>query len=407
MTRSEITFLFTDIQDSTGLVRELGDRFQTVLADSRAILRSAVDVAGGRSVDCRADEFFAVFSDPRQAVVAALAAQRALVGHSWPDGADVRIRMGLHTGIATSDEQRDFVGLEVHRAARIAAAGHGGQVVMSEKTAALAGAPVRDLGLYQLDGLPEPERVFQLVDDGLPSEFPPLRCRRRCDGRQIRVALADDSVLVREGIARLLEEADIDVVAQAGTPDDLLREVETHEPDVAVVDIRMPPSGSDEGVRAAKEIRRRFPKVGVILLSQLLEPTYAIELIGDDANGVGYLQKDRVGDVAEFTDAITRVAGGGSALDPALVAELIPTSASSLSERDREILGLIAQGRSNEAIAERLFVPAAVAQREVASVLERVGLPAGAAERDRVPAVLTHLVGRRVGLGRAAVESAA
>jgi DNA-binding NarL/FixJ family response regulator len=279
--------------------------------------------------------------------------------------------------------------------------------VMSEKTAALAGAPVRDLGLYQLDGLPEPERVFQLVDDGLPSEFPPLRCRRRCDGRQIRVALADDSVLVREGIARLLEEADIDVVAQAGTPDDLLREVETHEPDVAVVDIRMPPSGSDEGVRAAKEIRRRFPKVGVILLSQLLEPTYAIELIGDDANGVGYLQKDRVGDVAEFTDAITRVAGGGSALDPALVAELIPTSASSLSERDREILGLIAQGRSNEAIAERMFVPAAVAQREVASVLERVGLPAGAAERDRVPAVLTHLVGRRAGLGRAAVESAA
>jgi DNA-binding NarL/FixJ family response regulator/class 3 adenylate cyclase len=407
MTDREITFLFTDIQDSTGIVRELGDRFQTVLADSRAILRSAVDVAGGRSVDCRADEFFAVFSDPRQAVVAALAAQWALIGHSWPDGADVRIRMGLHTGIAASDEQRDFVGLEVHRAARIAAAAHGGQVVMSEKTAKLADAPVRELGLYELEGLPEAERVFQLVDDGLPSEFPPLRCRRRCDGREIRVALADDSVLVREGIARLLEEAGIEVVAQAGTADDLLREVERQKPNVAVVDIRMPPSGRDEGVRAAKEIRRRFPKVGVILLSQLLEPTYAIELIGDDAIGVGYLQKDRVSDVAEFTDAIGRVAGGGSALDPALVDELIPAAADWLAERDREVLGLIAQGRSNEAIAERLFVPAAAAEREIANVLEKVGLPPDASERDRVPAVLTRLVGRRTGLRRTAVGSAA
>jgi DNA-binding NarL/FixJ family response regulator/class 3 adenylate cyclase len=407
MTRREITFLFTDLQNSTGLVRELGDRFQEVLSDSRTILRSAVDAAGGRSVDCRADEFFAVFDDPRQAVVAALAAQWALIGHEWPNGADVRVRMGLHTGTAASDEQRDFVGLEVHRAARIAAAGHGGQILVSEKTATLADAPVRDLGLYELDGLPEAERVFQLIDDGLPSEFAPLRCRRRCDGRRIRVALADDSVLVREGIARLLEEADIEVVAQAGRPDDLLEEVERHEPDVAVVDIRMPPSGRDEGVRAAREIRRRFPGVGVILLSQLLEPAYAVELIADDAVGVGYLQKDRVADLAEFTGAIARVAEGGSALDPALVAELIPTATNGFSKRDREVLALIAQGRSNEAISERLFLPAGVAEREIAAVLAKLGLPPEAGEQDRVAAVLTHLVGRRTGLRPLEVESAA
>jgi len=403
MTRREITFLFTDIQDSTGLVRELGDGFQTVLSDSRTILRSAVVAAGGRSVDCRADEFFAVFTDPRQAVVAALAAQWALLGHPWPNGADVRIRMGLHTGVAASDEQRDFVGLEVHRAARIAAAGHGGQVLVSERTAALANAPVRDLGLYELDGLPEPERVLQLVDDALPSEFPPLRSRRRCDGRRIRVALADDSVLVREGIARLLEEADIEVVAQAGTPDDLLREVELREPDVAVVDIRMPPSGRDEGVRAAQEIRRRFPQVGVILLSQLLEPAYAIELIADDAVGVGYLQKDRVTDVDEFTAAINRVAAGGSALDSELIADLLPSAAGALSARERDVLALVAEGRSNQAIAERLFVPAASAEREIAAVLEKVGLEPTSSERDRVPAVLTHLVGQRAGLRRRVV----
>jgi DNA-binding NarL/FixJ family response regulator len=169
----------------------------------------------------------------------------------------------------------------------------------------------------------------------------------------------------------------------------------------------MPPSGRDEGVRAAREIRRRFPDVGVILLSQLLEPAYAVELIADGAVRVGYLQKDRVSDVEEFTAAIARVAEGGSALDPALVAELVPSATNVLSERDRAVLSLVAQGRSDEAIAARLFLPAAAAEREIAAVLEKVGLPADTNERDRVPALLTHLVGRRAGLRPTALEPAA
>jgi DNA-binding NarL/FixJ family response regulator len=185
----------------------------------------------------------------------------------------------------------------VHRASRISSAGHGGQVLLSPRTAELAGCDVQDLGRYELAGLPEPEQVFQLVADELPSEFPPLRRARRVDDRRLRVSLADDSVLLREGIARLLEEAGMLVVSQAGTGDELLEQVSAFRPDVAVVDIRMPPSGSDEGLRAAKTIRRLFPGVGVLLLSQALEPAYARELLATGDEGVGYLLKDRVADM--------------------------------------------------------------------------------------------------------------
>ncbi len=393
----ELTFLFTDIQDSTGLVRELGERYVDVLNDSRSLLRSAVEAEGGRAVDCRADEFFAVFADPRSAVAAALAAQRALVAGRWPDGPAVRIRMGLHTGIASPDGVDDFLGLDVHRAARIAAAGHGGQVLVSERTAALADARVRDLGDFQLDGLPQPERIFQLLDDDLPSEFPALRCRRRCDERRIRVALADDSVLVREGIARVLEEAGMEVVAQAGTAGDLLRHVETHAPEVAIVDIRMPPSGTDEGLRAAHEIRRRFPRVGVLLLSQLLEPVYAVELLAGGTEAVGYLLKDRVGDLDEFAAAVERVADGGSALDSAIVADLLARAEGDtvepLTERERDVLALLAEGRPTGAIAAKLFVPVATAEAAVASVLGKLGVPATLTPAERSRALLLRLAG--------------
>ena len=192
-------------------------------------------------------------------------------------GAAVRVRMGLHTGIAT-DTGDGLVGLDVHRAARIASAGHGGQV-LSGRTVVLADATARDLGCYELSGLPEPEHVFQLVGEGLPTDFPPLRRARRIDDRRLRVVLADDSALVRGGIARLLEDLEMNVVAEAGNGDELLEQIAATRPDVAVVDIRMPPSGSDEGVRAAKAIRRLYPGTGVLLLSQAVEPAYARELL--------------------------------------------------------------------------------------------------------------------------------
>ena len=316
----KITFLFTDIEGSTRLVRELGDTYADVLTESREVLRACVVGAGGRPVDFRADELFAVFDCPKKAVSGALAAQRALAAHEWPAGADVRVRMGIHTGTAAPDGDDNFLGLDVHRAARIAAAGHGGQILLSAETAAEVEVPVADLGVYELAGLPNAERLFQVLADDLPVDFPALRCRRGASDARLRVVLADDSVLIREGIARVLEEAGMRVVAQAGTPDELLAAVETTETDIAVVDIRMPPSGSDEGLRAAQTIRRRFPGVGVLLLSQVLEPRFAAELVADGSEGVGYLLKDRVSDIEEFAAAVERVAEGGHALDPALVA---------------------------------------------------------------------------------------
>jgi DNA-binding NarL/FixJ family response regulator/class 3 adenylate cyclase len=400
MTRTdELTFLLTDIEGSTCLVRDLGEKYADVLGDSRALLKEAIENHGGRVVDCRADESFAVFTSARDAVAAALTAQRALVAHAWPDGASVRIRMGLHTGTAASDGDDDFVGLDVHQAARISSAAHGGQVLVSAKTAAVSEAPVRDLGAYELAGLEEPARIFQVLAEDLPSEFPALRSARRCDRRRLRVALADDSVLVREGIARVLEEAGMEIVAQAGTAEDLLRHVEVHEPDVAIVDIRMPPTGTDEGLRAGREVRRRFPTVGVLLLSQLLEPVYAVDLLVDGADGVGYLLKDRVGDLDEFAAAVHRVAAGGCAVDSAIVSNLLHRfgdggGADPLMQREREVLALLAQGHASEEIAARLFVPLATVEDAVARVLTRIGLPASLAPAERPVAVLLHLVGR-------------
>jgi class 3 adenylate cyclase/CheY-like chemotaxis protein len=314
MSEQELTFLFTDIERSTALVRGLGSDYRKVLAETRSLLRRALGGHGGREVECRADESFSLFKSASDAVEAAAEAQRALLATKWPGGAAVRIRMGVLTGTAV-DSGDGLVGIDVHRAARLSAAGHGGQVLLSERTVEITGANVRDLGLYQLSGLPEPERLFQLVADGLPVDFPPLRLATRVDDDRLRVVLADDSMLVRDGIARLLEEAGIRVVAQAGSGEELLEQVAATRPDVAVVDIRMPPTGSDEGVRAARAIRRQHPETGVLLLSQDLVPAYARELLEESDEGVGYLLKDRVADIVEFAEALRRVADGEVVLD--------------------------------------------------------------------------------------------
>jgi DNA-binding NarL/FixJ family response regulator len=212
----------------------------------------------------------------------------------------------------------------------------------------------------------------------------------------MRIVVADDSVLLREGVVRLLEEAGSEVVAQSGTAEDLLRHVAMHNPDVAIVDIRMPPTQTDEGLRAAKEIRERFPEVGVLVLSQYVEPAYAMELLGENAEGVGYLLKDRVSDIDDFCAAVKRVGEGGSALDPAVVSELVgrrrkndPLEA--LTPREREVLELMAEGRSNQAISERLFITLRAVEKHVTSIFSKLGLPAAAQDHRRVLAVLAFL----------------
>jgi DNA-binding NarL/FixJ family response regulator len=212
----------------------------------------------------------------------------------------------------------------------------------------------------------------------------------------VRVVLADDSILLREGIARLLEDAGFEVVGQAGTADELLLKVRSYSPDVAVVDIRMPPTHTDEGLHAAREIRSKHPDVGVLVLSQYIEPAYAMDLLAESAEGVGYLLKDRISDVDEFASAVRRVAEGGSALDPAIVSQLVgrrrgDDPIDSLTPREREVLELMAEGRSNAGIAERLVVTERAVEKHVTSIFGKLRLPAAAADHRRVLAVRAYL----------------
>jgi DNA-binding NarL/FixJ family response regulator len=203
-------------------------------------------------------------------------------------------------------------------------------------------------------------------------------------------------VLLREGVVRLLEEAGMEVVGQAGDAEDLLRKVRAHKPDVAVTDVRMPPTHTDEGLRAAREIRSELPDVGVLVLSQYVEESYAMELLADNAEGVGYLLKDRVSDIDAFVDAVRRVADGGSALDPQVVSQLLGRKRADdplqeLTPREREVLGLMAEGRSNSAIAGELVVTERAVEKHVTSIFGKLELPATGQDHRRVLAVLAYL----------------
>ena len=203
-------------------------------------------------------------------------------------------------------------------------------------------------------------------------------------------------MLTREGIVRVLADAGLEVVGQAGEVEALLRAVASTDPDCAIVDIRMPPTNTDEGLQAARAIRERFPGVGVLVLSSYVEPGYAVELLGENTEGVGYLLKDRVADVDDFAAAVRRVAQGGSALDPAVVAQLVGRRRSDdpldeLTPREREVLGFMAEGRSNAGIALRMVVTERAVEKHVTSIFSKLGLPAASQDHRRVLAVLAFL----------------
>jgi DNA-binding NarL/FixJ family response regulator len=212
----------------------------------------------------------------------------------------------------------------------------------------------------------------------------------------VRVAIAEDSVLLREGLARLLQEADFDVVARCEDAQDLLVKVRSFLPDVAIVDIRLPPTHKDEGLQAALEIRKRHPGMGVLVLSQYVEVGLALTLLAESAEGVGYLLKDRIGDVKEFVSAVRRVARGGSALDPIIVSTLLARQRtddpiSQLTPREREVLELMATGSSNQGIADRLVITLRAVEKYVSSIFSKLGLPSTGSESRRVLAVLLYL----------------
>ena len=213
----------------------------------------------------------------------------------------------------------------------------------------------------------------------------------------MRVALADDAVILREGLSRLLEEAGFEVVGLAADAEALLELIERTQPDVAIIDIRMPPTHTDEGLRAAKIIRERWPEIGILVLSQHVNTRYALELLSTGTDGVGYLLKERVSDLNELTSSVNRVGHGGSVLDPAVVGELVgrrrqgDNPLERLTDREREVLALIAEGRSNHAIAERLFVTEHTIEKHIKNILGTLSLPQSPDDHRRVLAVITYL----------------
>jgi DNA-binding NarL/FixJ family response regulator/class 3 adenylate cyclase len=397
-----VTFVFTDIEGATRLVAQLRERYGDVLAEHRRIVRETFSRHGGEEVDTQGDAFFYVFRRARAAAEAAAEAQRALSAHEWPEGVDLSVRMGMHTGESVSEE--GYHGLGVHRAHRIMAAGHGGQVLLSQATASvlsddqLDGLTVRDLGQHRLKDLERPERIHQLEIEGLPSQFPALRTGEG-DGvsqHPVRVVVAEDSTLFREGLVRLLAEAGVEVVGEARNDHELRTVVERERPDVAIVDVRMPPTQTDEGTRTAKELKAQQPELGILVLSQVVETKHALDLFSEWPEGFGYLLKDRVSNVDEFLDAVRRVGAGGTAIDPEVVGQLMGRRRErdplgELSPREREVLSLMAEGLSNRGICERLFLSPKTVETHVNSIFTKLRLAPAPDDHRRVLAVLAFL----------------
>jgi DNA-binding NarL/FixJ family response regulator len=298
--------------------------------------------------------------------------------------------MGMHTGEPVALED-DLHGRTVVKAARIADLAHGGEVLVS--------GIVRELA--ETDADLEEEIWFE---ESREVELRGLRGRhlvlaaqwQRADKGPIRVVIADDSAIVRDGVAALLRECGVHVAGLASDPESLYREIERHRPDVALVDIRMPPTGTNEGLVAAEHIGREYPEVGVLVLSQYLELAYALRLVEGQEARRGYLIKDRVGEIETLLDAVRRVAHGGCVVDPEIVERLVTRAGAGgplaeLSEREREVLGLIAEGLSDEAIGERLETTREAVGSEVDQIFVKLDLRDERAADRRVAAVLTYL----------------
>jgi DNA-binding NarL/FixJ family response regulator len=383
-----VTVLFADVEGSTALLERLGQaRWLQGLAEYETLLTTTVTAHGGTLVKALGDGHLLAFPSARAALRSAIEIQRALPLDGAPD---LRVRMGMHTGEPAVRED-DLHGRTVVKAARIADLARGGEILVSSVVRELAEAD-EDLGdeLWFEDGREVELRGLRGRHLVMAARWDPVA------GAALRVVIADDSALVRDGVAAVLRECGVHVAAIASDADSLYREVERHRPDVALVDIRMPPTGTNEGLVAAEHIGRHYPEVAVLVLSQYLEFSYAMRLVEHGEARRGYLLKDRVSEIETLLDAIRRVAHGGTVVDPAIVEQLVsrPASAGPLARlgvRERDILGLVAEGYSNAAIANRL----GVTPEEVDAHVERIFLTLGLRDEDasdrRVAAVLAYL----------------
>jgi DNA-binding NarL/FixJ family response regulator len=378
-----VTVAVADVEGSTLHLERLGQaRFDAALAAYEDVLRSLLREHGGAEETSAGDGHVCTFPSARAGLAWAVALERAVPSADVP----FNVRIGIHSGDLERRGGR-FYGRAMVKAARIGAMAGGGEI--------LASATARDLA--DLDETPE---VW--FDDGSDVELRGLRGLHRVvpvrwadrDAAPARVVIADDSALIRDGVAALLRENGLDVVATAGDAQGLHDAVARHSPDIALVDIRMPPTWTNEGLVAAEAIRRDHPDVGVLVLSQHIEPAYALDLVRDGEHHSGYLLKDRIADVDILLDAVRRVARGGCVVDPALTDELVRWAdgrglLADLSGEERRVLELIAQGLSNAAIAERLGLDGGVVAAQAEQVFAKLGLEG--TEYRRVGAVITYL----------------
>jgi DNA-binding NarL/FixJ family response regulator/class 3 adenylate cyclase len=393
-------FLIADVRGYTRFTDEHGDEAAGRLAAGFAqVVRDGVAGHRGEVIELRGDEALAVFDSPREAIGAAVDLQARFVERTIeePD-LPLLVGIGMDAGEAVALEG-GYRGGSLNLAARLCGLAGPGEILASQEVIHLArrveGVTYLDRGETRLKGLPDPVHVVRVFPAGADPGERPGQARR---ATAMRVALADDSVLLREGVARLLIDAGFMVVSQAGDGDELLRNVRTDPPDVAIVDVRMPPTHTDEGLRAAHRIRAEHPEIGVLVLSQYVETDYAMDLISEGAAGLGYLLKDRVSNVQEFTDAVRRVGAGGSVIDPEVVSRLVgrarrASPLDALTEREREVLTLMAEGRSNQAISERMFLSPKTVEGHVRNIFTKLDLTDTHDDHRRVLAVLTYLRG--------------
>jgi DNA-binding NarL/FixJ family response regulator/class 3 adenylate cyclase len=387
-------FLIADIRGFTRFTADHGDEAAARLASKFAeITANVVKGRSGTLVELRGDEALAVFDSARHALRTAVELQSAFQEEARADPSlPMVVGIGLDVGeaVAVGDGYR---GAALNIAARLCGLAAGGEIVASQNLAHLAGAvpgiSFVALGPTELKGLGQTVSAVRVqpADAKLGGEHPAAR---------IRVVLADDALLLRQALAEGLKAAGFEVVGQAGDVAGLLSLVETQAPDVAVVDVRMPPTHTTEGLEAAREIRRLHPGIAILVLSQYVESRYAIDLIRDGPSGVGYLLKDRVTRLEDLSDAVRRVAAGGSVIDPEVVSRLLgrPRRHSPLDEltpREREVLGLMAEGRSNQGIADQLVVELKTVEGHVGQIFSKLGLEPTTGEHRRVLAVLRML----------------
>jgi DNA-binding NarL/FixJ family response regulator/class 3 adenylate cyclase len=383
-----VTILFTDMVGSTDLASRVGGEAADAIRRTHfGFLREAVARAHGEEIKTTGDGLMLVFRSATQAIDCAVEMQQVIdtCRHDEPEHPELRV--GLSTGEASFEEQ-DWFGAPVVEAARLVAAAEPGQILVGSVSHTVASGRgthrFQALAPLVLKGIPEPYATWDVE----------WRVAAR---RRLRVLLADDSVLLREGMARMLTAAGIDVIGQAGDVGEL-RALLANDgpPDVVITDIRMPPTHTDEGIRAALEIRAEYPNIGILVLSQYLETAYAVRLLSDGSRGMGYLLKDRVARADELPDAVRRVAAGESVVDPEVVNRLVskhrdggPLAA--ITERERDVLALMAEGRSNQAICERLTLSPKTLESHVRSIFTKLDILAEPNDHRRVLAVLTYL----------------